>query len=69
METGKVKWFSAAKGFGFILDDTGGPDVFVHFSSINSEGYKKLDEGEHVEYEVIQRAKGKEATNVSVLTV
>ena len=60
---GKVKWFSAEKGYGFIEREDGS-DVFVHFSAINMEGYKSLQEGEAVEFEVIDGAKGPQAANV-----
>lgn len=60
---GKVKWFSNAKGYGFI-EQEGGPDVFVHYSSIQGEGYKKLEEGDEVTFDIIQGEKGPQATNV-----
>ena len=60
---GTVKWFNAEKGYGFIQTE-GGEDVFVHFSAIQSEGYKSLDEGAAVEFEVIDGAKGPQAANV-----
>jgi cold shock protein len=63
MPKGKVKWFNASKGFGFIEQESGG-DVFVHFSAIQDEGYKSLDEGQAVEFEVTQGPKGAQATNV-----
>jgi CspA family cold shock protein len=63
MAKGKVKWFNASKGFGFIEQETGG-DVFVHFSAIQDEGYKSLDEGQAVEFEVTQGPKGAQASNV-----
>ncbi|HUK57150.1 MAG TPA: cold-shock protein [Nitrospiria bacterium] len=63
MAKGKVKWFNAGKGFGFIEQESGG-DVFVHFSAIQDEGYKSLDEGQAVEFEVTQGPKGAQATNV-----
>ena len=63
MKTGKVKWFNAEKGFGFISVEGEG-DVFVHFSAILSEGFKTLDEGQDVEFEVEQGAKGPQAKNV-----
>ena len=62
--TGKVKWFNAAKGYGFITGDDG-KEVFVHFSAIQSEGYKTLDEGQEVEYEVNDGDKGPQAVNVT----
>lgn len=66
METGTVKWFNAEKGYGFITVD-GGEDVFVHFSAINAEGFKSLDEGQRVEFEIIEGDKGPQASNVSKL--
>jgi cold shock protein len=65
-ETGIVKWFNATKGFGFITRDAGG-DVFVHYSAINSEGYRSLEEGQRVEYVVIEGKKGLQAQEVSLL--
>ena len=64
MATGTVKWFNGEKGFGFITQDDGGPDVFVHFSAISGDGYRNLDEGQKVEYETSQGPKGMQATNV-----
>lgn len=61
--TGKVKWFNAAKGYGFITGDDG-KEVFVHFSSIEVDGYKTLDEGQAVEYEVNDGDKGPQAVSV-----
>ncbi|MGN4870949.1 cold-shock protein [Bacillus cereus group sp. MYBK120-1] len=63
MEQGKVKWFNADKGFGFI-EREGGEDVFVHFSAIQIDGYKSLDEGQNVTFEVEQGQRGLQATNV-----
>ncbi len=63
MESGTVKWFNGSKGYGFIKRDEG-DDVFVHFNAIVGEGYKSLDEGDRVEFEVEQGPKGLQATNV-----
>ncbi|MBT2400501.1 cold-shock protein [Streptomyces sp. ISL-100] len=68
MATGTVKWFNADKGFGFIQQDSGDPDVFVHFSAIQSQGYKELREGDKVEFDVTQGPKGPQAEQVTVLT-
>lgn len=67
MSTGTVKWFSAEKGFGFITQDEGGPDVFVHFSAISGDGYRNLEENQKVEFEVTQGPKGPQATAVRPL--
>ncbi|MCD9194605.1 cold-shock protein [Streptomyces albireticuli] len=64
MATGRVKWFNADKGFGFIEQDDGGPDVFVHFSAIEGSGYKSLEENAAVSYEVTQGPKGPQAERV-----
>lgn len=64
--TGKVKWFNASKGYGFI-EREGGPDVFVHFSAIQSEGYRSLEEGQQVEFSVENGPKGLQAAQVIAL--
>ena len=65
-ETGTVKWFDNAKGFGFIVRESG-DDVFVHFSSIRGEGYRSLEEGQQVEFEIVQGQKGPQAQDVVAL--
>jgi CspA family cold shock protein len=64
-ETGVVKWFNNAKGFGFIESGDGGDDIFVHYSEIRSDGYKTLRRGQAVNYEITQGPKGVQALNVS----
>ncbi len=66
MERGTVKWFNGAKGYGFITRESGG-DVFVHFNAIQGTGYRTLDEGDQVEFEVTQGQKGPQASNVTKL--
>jgi cold shock protein len=65
MVKGKVKWFNNQKGYGFIVPDQGGSDVFVHYSTIQGDGYKTLAPGEDVQFEVISGDKGEQAQNVS----
>lgn len=64
MATGTVKWFNDSKGFGFITPDGGGEDLFVHFSEVNMDGFKKLSEGQKVSFEVTRGPKGIQASNV-----
>ena len=67
MATGTVKWFNGDKGFGFIAQAEGGADVFVHFSAIQSDGFKSLEENQRVEFDVTQGPKGPQAENVRVV--
>ncbi|HEV7898223.1 MAG TPA: cold-shock protein [Planosporangium sp.] len=67
MAQGTVKWFNGDKGFGFIAQDGGGDDVFVHFSAIQSSGFRSLEENQRVEFEVTQGQKGPQAENVRVI--
>ena len=64
---GTVKWFNGSKGYGFLTRE-GGPDVFVHFSAIQGEGFKNLEEGQKVEFTVEQGPKGPQASNVTLIT-
>jgi CspA family cold shock protein len=64
---GEVKWFNAEKGYGFIKLSEGGADIFVHYSAIEAAGYKSLNEGDRVEFEIVDGRKGKQANNVKVL--
>ena len=66
MATGKVKWFNDSKGYGFIAADSG-EDVFVHFSAIDGDGYRTLEEGADVEFEIVQDTKGPRAENVRII--
>ncbi len=65
MATGTVKWFSNEKGYGFITPENGGKDVFVHHTAIQGSGYKSLNEGDAVQFEVVKGPKGEQAANVS----
>ncbi|XNY99676.1 cold-shock protein [Micrococcus luteus] len=65
MTVGTVKWFNAEKGFGFIAPEDGSADVFVHFSAIQSQGFKELQENDRVEFETVQGDKGLQASNVT----
>ena len=67
MAQGTVKWFNAEKGFGFIAQENGGDDVFVHYSAIQSQGYKSLDENQKVEFDVVAGPKGPQAENVQAV--
>jgi cold shock protein len=64
MATGTVKWFNAEKGFGFIEQEGGGPDVFAHYSNITAQGYRELREGQKVSFDVTQAQKGLQAENI-----
>ncbi|WP_431676365.1 cold-shock protein [Kitasatospora sp. KL5] len=67
MAQGTVKWFNAEKGFGFIEQDGGGPDVFAHFSNISGQGFRELQEGQRVEFEITQGQKGPQAEQIRVI--
>ena len=67
MSEGTVKWFNASKGFGFIEQDNGGDDIFVHYSAIKTDGYKSLDEGARVQFDVVDGNKGPAADNVMAI--
>ncbi|MCK1794711.1 cold-shock protein [Streptomyces sp. XM4193] len=66
MATGTVKWFNSEKGFGFIAQDGGGPDVFAHYSNIAAQGFRELFEGQTVNFDVTQGPKGPQAENITV---
>ena len=66
MATGKVKWFNSSKGYGFIEQEGGTADVFVHYSAIQGDGYRSLNEGQDVEFEITQGEKGLQAANVVI---
>lgn len=67
MPTGTVKWFNAEKGYGFIAQDGGGPDVFVHYSAIQASGFRSLEENQRVEFEIAQGNRGPQAEQVRLL--
>ncbi|MFZ8978401.1 MAG: cold-shock protein [Candidatus Nanopelagicales bacterium] len=67
MAQGTVKWFNAEKGFGFIAQADGGADVFVHFTAIQADGYRSLDENQTVEFDIVQGPKGPQADNVRII--
>ncbi len=67
MAVGTVKWFNADKGYGFITQDDGGPDVFAHYSAILSDGFRSLDENQRVEFDVERGQKGPQAANIRLI--
>jgi len=68
MATGRVKWFDDRKGYGFIEQEDGGQDVFVHFSALQGDGYKTLDEGQQVQFDIVTGEKGPQAANVTKMS-
>ena len=68
MVSGTVKWFNAEKGYGFIAQDGGGPDVFAHYSNIMGSGYRDLSEGQHVEFRIVQGEKGPQAEEIVLVS-
>lgn len=68
MARGRVKWFSDEKGYGFIENEDGGEDLFVHYSEIVGEGFKSLDEGNEVEFDIVEGRRGKQASKVEVVS-
>lgn len=67
MARGTVKWFDAKKGYGFILDEESGKDIFVHFSALQMGGFRTLNQGQAVEYQVVEGSKGLQASNVTIV--
>lgn len=67
MSTGKVKWFNGDKGFGFITNDEDNKDIFVHFSAIESDGFKTLNDGDSVSFEIVMSDRGEQAASVRVV--
>lgn len=67
-QTGVVKWFSRLKGYGFILPDNGGQDVFAHYSAISGEGYRNLSQGDRVEYVLLDKGKGPQAADIATMS-
>ena len=67
MATGTVKWFNQEKGYGFLTQDGGGPDVFVHYSAVTGSGYRTLEENQRVEFDIVQGNRGPQAENVRAL--